>query len=354
MNLKRNKEINDYLNLLNDKCKYIIDNTNKKEKIKNNDSIIIKDYNDYNKILHYNLNVSSLKEYCKNFSLKISGNKTELINRLFSYLYLSSLIIKIQKVLRGKIIRKLIDLHGPGLKDKTKCTNDTDFFTMDELTNIPLQQFFSYKDSDGFIYGFDLVSFNNLIYSSNGVIKNPYNRHDISTDTISNFRKLLRLSKILKINITTKINDINEEVSPKKLLELKVINLFQKMDELGNYTNNQWFMNLNNQQLIKLIRELIDLWNYRAHLTHDIKIKICPPYGRPFINISSANSLEVIQDIDELRNIVLKVLEKFVYSGIDNENKCLGVYYVLGCLTLVSQEACDALPWLFQAFNYSI
>jgi hypothetical protein len=49
----------------------------------------------------------------------------------------------------------------------------------------------------------------------------------------------------------------------------------------------------------------------------------------------------------------LEVLEKMVNTGANRDSKCLGAYYVLGALTLVSTDAASALPWLYQAVNYN-
>lgn len=343
-----NKE---YITYLNEKCKNMVINSSKNKKKAHNIDFI-KTYNDCDKLLQYNFNLGMLKQCCKNFKLRVGGNKEELLVRLYAFLYLSKQSIKIQSLIRRKLTNKYIELHGPAFKDKSLCTNETDFLSMEELTNIPYNQFFSFKDEDGFIYGFDIISFNNLIYSSNGVIKNPYNRHNISNETINNLRSLLRLSVILKIDVTTKINNVYDELSVKQCLELRVVTLFQKMDELGNYTNSSWFMNLNIRQLNKLFRELMEVWCYRAPITMDIKQKICPPYGNPFGGYTN-HTISTIQNIYELRKVILEVLEKLVFSGIDNDSKCLGAYYILGCLTLVSHEASVALSWLFQAFSYS-
>ena len=56
--------------------------------------------------------------------------------------------------------------------------------------------------------------------------------------------------------------------------------------------------------------------------------------------------------MDDIRKIILEILEKFVNSGIDKDSKCLGTYYVLGALTIVNLDAANSLPWLFQAFSY--
>ena len=58
----------------------------------------------------------------------------------------------------------------------------------------------------------------------------------------------------------------NDEHSSRKKIEIKSFELFQYMDELGNYTDSKWFISLNRIQLIKFIRELVDIWEYRAQL----------------------------------------------------------------------------------------
>ena len=87
--------------------------------------------------------------------------------------------------------RKYISYHGPALKNRLLCTNNFDFLSMEELTTIPKEQFFSYRDSDGFIYGFDILSIHSLIYKCNGIIQNPYNRKPISSETIENYKNLI-------------------------------------------------------------------------------------------------------------------------------------------------------------------
>ena len=79
------------------------------------------------------------------------------------------------------------------------------------------------------------------------------------------------------------------------------------------------------------------------------KREICSPYGNPFININ----INCISDprimINSLKNIVLIVIERLIDTGIDNENKVLGGYYVLSAFTLVHQESANALPWLYSS-----
>lgn len=342
---------NNYFNSICDKYTNNI-KFSKKTKLENYDEMnYIPTYNDYKMILLYNYNTQQLKNIAKTYKLKISGNKTELVSRIYIFLYLSSNVVKIQKVIKGYLQRKYNKCHGPGFLNRDLCSNVYDFLSMDELKNIPKEQFFSYKDDDKFIYGFDIISLYNLIYKCNGAIKNPFNTKPIEAKVIENFRSLLRLSKVLSINIVTSINDVTQEVSKKKSVELKALSLFQNIDLLGNYSDPKWFLNLNKIQLIHFVRELIDIWQYRSNLSLETKRLICPPLGNPFPNNFNTLVLTSSENIDDVRSTILDILNKLVVTGIDKDSKCLGAYYILCALTLVSPSAATSLPWLFQAVS---
>jgi hypothetical protein len=339
---------NDYFIFLSEKISKNLQLSKKLEKI-DGELEIIPNFNQYSMLLNFNYNIKQLKSIAKEYKLKITGNKNQLLARIYSYLYLSNIVIKVQKIIRGCLQRKYNKIHGPAFRKRELCTNNFDFLSMDELTNIPNQQFFSFKDGDGFIYGFDILSLHNLIYKCNGAVKNPFNQQPLSSKVIENFRSLLRLSRVLKINILTEISDVTKEVSDKKSVELRALTLFQNIDALGNYSNAQWFLTLNRNQLIKFIRELVDIWNYRANLTIETKRSICPPSGCPFQRLTNYNILQTLENLDDVRKIILEIMEKMVNSGIDKDNKILGAYYVLCALTLVNNDAATSLPWLFEA-----
>jgi len=339
---------NDYVSFLADKVSKNFPLLKKLDKI-DGELESIPNFNEYELLLKYNYNIKQLKQIAKEHKLKITGNKQQLVSRIYSYLYLSNLVIRVQKRIRGCLQRKYNNIHGPAFKNRSLCTNNFDFLSMDELTTIPNEQFFSFKDDDGFIYGFDILSLHNLIYKCNGAVKNPFNQQALTSKVIENFRSLLRLSRVLNINILTELSDVTKEVSDKKSVELRALTLFQNIDALGNYSNAQWFLTLNRNQLIKFVRELVDIWQYRANLSNDVKRAICPPSGNPFQRLPNYNILQTLENLDDVRKIILEILEKFVNTGIDKDNKCLGAYYVLVAITLVNNEAATSLPWLFEA-----
>jgi hypothetical protein len=345
--------IDEYIDKINEKCEKkmpIIKNT---IKIKD-DNIIIPTITNYNDIVKYNYNVNQLKSIAKNYKLKIGGNKNQLLSRIFSYLYLSSYIINIQKVFRGMLVKKFNKLHGPACINRKLCTNTNDFITMEPLNEISFYNFISYKDTDNFIYGFDIISLHNLFLKSKeneNNIRNPYNRNLIPQDISKTIKTIIRLSRILNISISLHYDDDIKNISVEKAIELRALSLFQNIDSLGNYSNSQWFLSLNRIQLTRFSKELIDIWNYRAQLTNETKRNICPPYGNPFRTLS-IQYVNTEPNISNVKKIILDALENLVNCGINNDSKALGAYYVLGALTLVNSEAATSLPWLFHSFGH--
>jgi hypothetical protein len=184
----------------------------------------------------------------------------------------------------------------------------------------------------------------------NKEITNPYNRQKIPNFVYNNIKQIIKLSKLLNINIELFIEQTTN-FSDDKTIELRALELFQNMNSLGNYSEPVWFLSLNRQNLIRLVRELVDIWDYRLQISPETKRKICPPNGEPFrsVNISS---ILTEPHLNNIKKKVLELLEKFVNSGVDRDSRSLGAYYVLGALTIVNTQAAAAFPWLFQSFAY--
>jgi hypothetical protein len=299
--------------------------------------------------------MDELRKLCSQYKVSRAGNKEEITKRLYDYCKNSIMPLKIQKVVRGFFHRKLIKLRGPAFKKRNICTNETDFFTMDEMHEIPYEQFYSYKDIDGFIYGFNILSLHNLISKEGDGTKNPYNRNSIPIIVKQDIRRIVKLAALLKSPIDIVIKQ--EILDPRKRMEMKILDLFQTINSYGNYSNSEWFSTLNQIGHVRFARELYDIWNYRAQLANIKKYEICPPHGNPFMgtpyftNTANNNTL-VNLGIDVLIRFNVQIIENLVKSAIDIDNKTLGSFYVLTALTLVSEPARNAMPWLYEAGVY--
>ena len=74
--------LDEYTNRLYEKCEKCIPQTKKLEKI-TNDNMVIPTYSTCNILFENNYNVQQLKQITKHFKLKVSGNKKELVNRIY-------------------------------------------------------------------------------------------------------------------------------------------------------------------------------------------------------------------------------------------------------------------------------
>ena len=249
----------------------------------------------------------------------------------------------------------------------------------------------------------------------NGTIVNPYNREKIPSKIISNIITLYRLTYIIypefrkendtfvqrhsirRYNTVARNSTVNnppttppppvetpgqptpEEIMPdpyrprvitnyttsqdnynryNKIQELRTRPIQQRMnalfveiDQLGNYTNSEWFSSLDLRSYHRLYMCIYEIWNYRVGLTADMKRKICPfhgPFDGIFIRPPRLNDLS----LEQIKTACLIVMENMIYSGIDQDCRKIGCLHVLTGLTVVSAPARTAMPWLYDSIVY--
>lgn len=319
---------------------------NKKLK-KKKEEFIMPVKENYSMLLSYNYTIKQLKEIALHHKIKISSAlaKAEIVTKIYNYFKHYDNAVVIQRVWRDYLRRQYNKLRGPARFNRRLCVNETDFFTMDELTAIPYNQFFSFQDDDGMIYGFDMLSIYTLFHKGvDSKTANPYNRNILAKNIKKNVLKLIWFSRLFKEEIDVNFQEVEIEMPS---LSSRSITLFHDMDILGNYTNVIWFTSLSHTAVVRFIVELNDIWSYRANLSDNVKREICPNHRDLFrmmymMDIRSV-ALPIIQDI------ALTIMEMLVRDGINRDSRALGANFVLCALTLVNPEAANALPWLFQS-----
>ncbi len=244
-------------------------------------------------------------------------------------------IIKVQSFIRRYLVITRIE-------KRINCVNNDDLCTMENKFNIPESNYFSYIDN-GFEYCFDIRTFNKILESNEKPI-NPYTMNPISGSVISDFKKKKNI--FLGKNIAIEFE--KPKLSPEKQLEQKAIAIFHKFDELDNYTNHKWFMDLSLDELKKLYVISEDIWNYRAELSIEQKIRIVK-FGKAFFY--PVPSIKYNNNMTKIRHIILNEFNRFVTEGINNSEKKLGAMLMLTALVEVSGDAANAMPHLVQIHN---
>lgn len=335
----------------------------RKKKVDNDFIVKMPEYSEYDYVKDKRLKVSDLKSICKHYKLKVTGNKNQLQSRLYEYLYESNKCYRLQSFLRRALVCIWLQSHGPALFDRSKAVNTTDFATMDDVADIPVDQVFSFAESKSeTVYVFDVGSFATLIKGNLlrycPKIKNPYTMKDLDRSVFLQFDKYIRLSKVLKRNVEYEIKDDDSCDSsvtnqPQLSISQRINRLFHEIDSYGHYTSEDWLEGLSNLNLRQFIYEVIQIFEYRAHLSSSQRARIIPPSGiihRGNVRTWLSHNLG---DREQLLEKAILVSELLVFSGLERDNRQLGCYYVLMALTLCSEDARSAMPWLYEAASYT-
>ena len=258
---------------------------------------------------------------------------------MISYINIDKIVL-LQSKIKKYIINKELLVHGPAYINREICNNPTDFYSFDPITEIEDKYFFSYKDNDGFVYGFHIESFINLI-SNNTEPSNPYNRVVISKINKDNAIQMWQdLNK--KKDASNYINN-NNTGDLKQQVRNKCLIVLQKIDVFGYQTNMDWIMNLPISRVRQLFRSIKNHWNYKAGLSEEVKQRIYPS-GNPLHDINTRR-VENINRFIAL-NSVLELMDSLVSNGVSNDDKNQGCILVLFAINDVNRECGRCNPWL--------
>ena len=334
------------------------------------------------------------------------GTKPELTRKIYYFFFFSSVIVKIQKRVRGMLLRLFLTLFGPALRNRLLCNNVTDFVTLNELTSVPYPFFFSFENN-GHIYGFHILSLCQFLKTQPSPL-NPYNRQPISTEVKIKLKKIFKIAKIFHVffvkpnsalssappllnerfstptrqsntntstNTSTNINTNTLETEPTTALvasnnamqtistEWRIQALFRTLESnLGMPMNNiseDYFFELQNniESYRNIVNEIQTIWyGPNRRIPFETMCKICPPVGSPFrYNGWQYNRWHLLlcnhTNRSQIEEEILQILERMVFSGVDHEHRVLGSFYVVGVLTLVNANFASLFPYMYESFR---
>ena len=317
------------------------------------------------------ISLQVLKNTLRYNNCRVSGNKSTLIHRLREHYILVTRVIDIQRVFRGFLVRECERMRGPASKDCSMCNNTTDFQTMELLSFLPRERFFSYCDVSGFIYGFDIFSLITMFKCKRKLI-NPYNREEMPFHVTQSLFSIYKKTILLYPNFLAEIdgevidvpaiiestNDIeddylmtenipalssptfseNEETNDYviKNIHESCLNVFERIRNLVNReVNPEWFLQLTKHECDRFYHFYYIWWTRSSTLSEDIKTSICE-LPNPF---SALNRIDENSTEEFYKSICLDVIEAMVYTGVDEYHCSLGAKHVLTILTVVSRPA---------------
>jgi hypothetical protein len=226
--------------------------------------------------------------------------------------------------------------------------NETDFYNLDSIKDIPKEYFYEYIEDDKY-YAFDIRTLNDYLNTCNELegYKNPYTHVTISLEKAEEIKKHYKLLEKKGLNLDS-YKEI-DSIDPDKRLEWRCLGIFQKINELGHYSEYRWFWDLDLKGLKSMYVGLEDLWNYRLYLTKEQRNKIVPK-NKPF-KLYTIEGFKSIKNLNTARTVLLDQIEKLITSGKPegkngNDNKYTGSILVLTALVEISHKAAEIMPHL--------
>ena len=268
----------------------------------------------------------------QNITFSKRTTKSQLFKLLNSYFYTinnsSEFLIEIIKIQRW--IRSL------NLLKRIWCNNEDDFYTGENKFEVSLSSIYIIRDISAIYYWFDIDTFGNLCKTSDAEVKNPYSRNIIDDYYISKFKRMYKYESFV----------IKEEgMSDEQKFRNRMLTIFQKINKLDNYTDYNWFSQLDIINLKKMYAICEDIWNYRAQLSLDTKKKIVYN-GMAFV--IHPNIIQNYVNKRYIQDILLDNFDRLISQGQTIDDKKLGAMLILTALVEVSPDAAFAMPEYIQ------
>ena len=296
--------------------------------------------------------IKDLKHLCNIHHVKKSGKKLDIFNRLYEYIVKYNACICIQSVFRGYLQRQLWNIQN--LKHYSRSINDEEFFSLEPISNIPLQNRICISDREEFTYCFDICSLKKLYERDKSIIQNPYTTKSFDDDVKQNMEKMEKLSYILNRKIVqTHQSDETHELTYDQKLSQDVMRSFQEIDSFGYITDINWILQLNRIQYMNFLLYFYDIWNYRADLSLSVRKKMFPPSGNPFHYCitecnNNINNLRM-KTITFLKTHTIHLIKILMQVDTDRDHKGLSALYILSTITLIHVDAARTYPMLFES-----
>ena len=357
--------------------------------------------------------IFELKSVAKTNKLYITGTKPILILRITTHFNLMKEATKIQSIVKGYFVRRSFQLRGEAFKSRSMCINETDFYTLERIQDIPFQEFFSYTDNNKFVYGFNIQSLI-ILYRKQRFgndILNPYNRdiidtiikarifclynyvkiifpdHKIEEDkritsnpiSIVRPRTIVRPQPVITpqntiVTTTTRMNDLHEN-----------LNILHERNNIEQDNNNGQLNNIR-ESLVEIRRKPIEtriqeLFMEIDQLGHYTDCSWFNDLGKrnfylfyltlqelwlfrahipseikllicPLGNpfLNIPNRIRYDEYTEEdLCRICLYVMENIILTSTDIEYRKIGTFHVLTALTVHSLPARNSMMWLYES-----
>lgn len=322
-------------------------------------------YGEQDRLIERNYNMSQLRMIAKHYRISSSGNKDELLCRVFNTLKLGVYARNIQKNVRRYFVSQFIKSRGEAVLKRKMCVNECDFYSLDSLNDIPIEYFCGIREVSGdhvHHYGFDLRSLSDYIKIQKRSLKNPYTSTEFSQNITQIIKKCIRTATLIGCSLDIQLNTKTLNTVEQNTQEIMatdadeflsgiqdVLHEIDGLGHLGTYTDIRWYEGLQRTQIKNFIRQTFDIFAFRLGLTREKQREITGSLNLNYcLNGHNINQIRMLST-DELKSIMLYMFRCFVMNGQTEDSRKTGAIIVMMGTTLISNSARDVFPALYQS-----
>jgi len=291
------------------------------------------------------ITIKVLKITLKSFGFrkKLNVPKGELLEKfktLQHYCHHIKSVRKIQCWYKTKINAIVAYFHGPHANERTKCVNQTEMITLEDIGELPTTKFISHEEN-GYVYAFSVDSILQL-FSHNHHALNPYTRTPLPksledranalNETVytpypkGTFKRLIYMSRFKTF-----------------FLESKIQKWCTKIDEnYGFRINPGWIIKLSKRKLHHFFDYTERIWN---HLPYRIRETIVPTKGELFPRSMKYRRRRIYYSRVQMLSLAFDLLQSLCESAHENIERERGIIIACSVLYIVCRASRPSLSW---------
>jgi uncharacterized protein (UPF0335 family) len=292
-------------------------------------------------------------------SIKLTGNKETLTERLENYYDIAPDIERMTRLFRNVInmLRKfkkkgktnswVLDIKPYVNRDL--CTNDDDPIMCEELKDIDDDYYYVLKEGK-YYYGFDIRTIFSIILLGRKD-ENPLTRKRFSRivyhDSMTMFTRLKMMDK--QIFFDDEENEIVQEPNTREQYETHnnrvANNISCNLYEFGYDIQEQDLLELSRTEVDRAYMAIFNIWNY--NMSQEFRERFNTNQEIDIISMNAFNSLSYYR----ASNTLLKIYEQFINLPFRQDDKKMGALYVMISLTNSSEAILNRFPFLQNVFD---
>lgn len=248
-------------------------------------------------------------------------------------------IIKIQNKYRLKYLSKI---SGPGYNNPLLCNNSRDVISLDNIwteknnkkyldLEFDKKLLYTYKVNN-FIFGLNILSLEECFNKCN--YKDPFTNIKFSKTLIKEIKK--KINFIKKINIKKKEN---ENLSYKKIIDNKILNIIKILEINDIYINFEWINKIKKNKFIDIYKELNYIFKYHKETHNDLYQEMIK---KDYFNYNLGYLIKL--NSNQIKGFIFDIIYSILNSEKKDYAQKMTCYIILATFCLVSTEIKNAYP----------